>query len=56
MGSTHINQTIVSEEEKKKAENNVIRAWTEAVKAGGKKKVNMINNWRELQPQAVLLS
>ena len=36
--------------------NNVIRAWKEAVKAKGKKKVNNTNNWREVQPKAVLLN
>lgn len=41
---------------RKTVANNVIRAWTEAVKAGGKKEVNMTNNWREVQPQAVLIN
>ena len=51
---THISQTVGGVG--KKVENNVIRAWTEAGRAGGKKKVNMTNNWREVQPQAVLLN
>lgn len=44
----------VREKKKERVGNHVIKAWREEVKAGGKKKVNMTNKLRGVQPQAVI--